>query len=238
MKITSGTCVLGTASVAHAGAHTRAAFIRKTYGHLAGAILAFTGVEFLLLHSPLAAKIVSAMTVDRLSWIIILGLFMGVSWIADAWARSTTSRLMQYAGLCLYVVAEAVIFVPLLYMASMYAPQVIPMAGIMTLVLTAGLTGTVVITKKDFSFLGPVLAIGGMVAFGIILISCVAGFNLGLLFSGGMVLFAAGAIIYSTSNILNQYREDQYVAASLSLFAAIALLFWYVINILLSIVNR
>ena len=112
------------------------------------------------------------------------------------------------------------------------------MASIMTLVLTAGLTGTVVIIKKDFSFLGPILAIGGMIALGIILISAVAGFNLGLVFSGGMVLFAAGAIIYSTSNIMNQYREEQYVAASLALFAAVALLFWYLINVLLSIVDR
>jgi FtsH-binding integral membrane protein len=49
-----------------------------------------------------------------------------------------------------------------------------------------------------------------------------------------MVLFAGAAILYSTSNVFLHYRTDQYVAASLSLFASIALLFWYILRILLS----
>jgi uncharacterized protein len=43
------------------------------------------------------------------------------------------------------------------------------------------------------------------------------------------------AILYSTSNIIHYYRTDQYVAASLSLFAAVALLFYYVLYILLAL---
>jgi FtsH-binding integral membrane protein len=64
--------------------------------------------------------------------------------------------------------------------------------------------------------------------------SILIGFNLGLIFSGAMVVFAAGAILYQTSNVARYYRTDQYVAAALALFASVALLFWYVLRIFLA----
>ena len=43
-------------SAADAEPDVRAAFIRKTYLHLAGAILAFVVIEFLLMNSPIASR--------------------------------------------------------------------------------------------------------------------------------------------------------------------------------------
>ena len=40
-----------------------------------------------------------------------------------------------------------------------------------------------------------------------------------------MIVLACGYILYHTSNILHQYRIGQHVAASLALFASVALLF-------------
>ena len=169
------------------------------------------------------------------SWLIVLGLFMGVSWLAEHWALSGATMAMQYAGLALYVVAQTIIFIPLLYVAAFYSsPDVIPMAAMITIGLFLGLTGVVVTTRIDFSFLRGALMIGGFVALGTIVASILFGFNLGTFFAGVMVLFAAAAILYSTSNVFLHYRTDQYVAASLSLFASIALLFWYILRILLS----
>ena len=37
-------------------------------------------------------------------WLIVLGVFMAGSWIAEKWAHSATSLGTQYAGLALYVV--------------------------------------------------------------------------------------------------------------------------------------
>ena len=221
-----------TQPVASAQENVRADFIRKTYQHLAFAVLGFIGVEYILLHSPVAPAMARMMT-GGFSWLIVLAAFMGVSYIADRWARSTTSPQTQYMGLILYVVAEAVIFVPLLLIATMVAPQVIPNAAVITLALFGGLTFTAFSTKKDFSFLGGMLKIGFFVAMGLIVASMLFGFTLGLFFSGAMIVFAAGAILYSTSNVLHQYRADQHVAAALSLFAAVALLFWYVVTFLL-----
>ena len=49
-----------------------------------------------------------------------------------------------------------------------------------------------------------------------------------------MVGLAGASILYNTSNVLYRYPEDRYVAASLQLFASVALLFWYVLRIFIS----
>ncbi len=221
--------------VSAASASDRATFIRKTYLHLAGAILAFIGLESYFLNASWARELAQTMMGGQFSWLIVLGAFMGVSWIADKWARSNASPGKQYLGLGLFVVAEAIIFLPLLFIATYYSsPDVIPMAGIITGLLFAGLTATNFITRKDFSFMKGILTIGGFVAMGVIVYSMIFGFNLGLFFSGAMVLFAGGSILYTTSNIIHHYRTDQHVAAALSLFSGVMPLLWYVIRILVA----
>ncbi len=211
----------------------RAAFIRRTYLHVAGAILAFVALEALLLQLPIGGAIASVLGA-RFGWLLILGAFMGVSWLAQKWANSDTSPAMQYLGLGLYVVAEAIIFLPLLYVAAYYTSEhVIISSGLITMFLFAGLTASVFISKKDLSWMGRILTIGGFVAMGIIVASMLFGFTLGLLFSAIMVIFAGGAIMYETSNVLHHYRTNQHVAASLALFASVALMFWYILRLVM-----
>lgn len=219
--------------VAEAAPATRAVFMRRTYLHLAGAIAAFVGVEAVLINSSIGIALAQKMLTG--SWLLVLGAFMLVSWIADRWASSTTSKGMQYLGLGLFVVAEAILFLPLLIIAVYKSsPQVLPMSVMVTALLFAGLTTVAFTTKADFSFLRGALTIGGFVALGLIVCSILFGFQLGLIFSGVMVVFAGAAILYNTSNIMYHYNEEQYVAASLSLFASVALLFWYVLRIFMS----
>lgn len=223
----------GTA-VANAAPDARVTFIRQTYSHLAGAILAFVLIEAALFQTALPESMVGLLATSRYSWLIVLGAFMGVSYMANKWALSGTSLQVQYAGLGLYVVAEAVIFVPLLFIAANYSgPEVIPTAGLLTLVLFTALTFIAFTTKKDFSFLGGILTVTSFVALGVIGVSILFGFTLGLFFSALMVLVAAGAILYNTSNVMFRYNTSQYVAASLSLFASVALLFWYILRIVM-----
>lgn len=219
---------------ARAEPDARAGFIRKTYSHLLAAVMGFAALETLLL-STVADQMVPWMIGGRWSWLIVLGAFMGVSWIADAWARSETSPAMQYLGLVLYVVAEAVIFMPLLWIANSAFPghNIVPTAGLITVILFSAMTGIVFLTRHDFSWLGTTLWIAGLAAFGIIVCSMIFGFSLGILFTGLMILFACGWILYDTSNILHHYRVGQDVAAALALFASVALLFWYVIQLVM-----
>lgn len=223
----------GNNSAASALPEERARFIRKTYLHLAAAILAFVVLEAFLFASGIAGTIMMTMRIGgNFSWLLVLGAFMGVSWLANSWANSQTSKPMQYLGLMLYVIAEAVIFVPMMFIAASFGGgDVIMKAGIVTLGLFLGISSVVFITRSDFSFLGPILAIGGFVALGFIVASILFGFSLGSIFAFIMVAFAGTAILYETSNVMHRYHTSQHVAASLTLFAAIALLFWYILSI-------
>ena len=222
-------------AVAQAGGDAKATFIRKTYMHLAGAVMAFIALEIAIFSTPLADQIASLVfNSGSVGWLGFLGVFMIASWMARSMAASGP-KSTQYAGLAFYVVAQALIFVPLLYLAVNFSsPSVLTNAVIMTLTLFAGLTATVFITRKDFSFLRTALTVGGFVAIGAIICGAIFGFNLGMWFSVAMIVFACGAILYDTSNILHHYQEDQYVGASLQLFASVALLFWYILRLFMS----
>jgi uncharacterized protein len=224
---------------AHAPASARVAFVQRTYAHLAGAILAFVGLEALLLSIPGVAETVVPL-MRGLNWLVVLFAFAGVSWLANQWAQSDTSVGVQYLGLAVYVVAEAVIFLPLMLIARLYYPNAIPIAGIVTLGLFAGLTAAVFLTRGDYSHIRPILTIGTFLILGLIVASFLFPFSDMLItvicFVG--VALASGTIIYSTSNVLHHYRTDQHVAAALALFAAVALLFWYVLQIIMRASSR
>lgn len=225
-------------SVYSASVDARMTFIRKTYAHLAGAVMLFVLLSAIMYGAGLGEAMLGLMGPSRFGWLLILGGFMVAGYLAQGLARSRQSIGAQYAGLTIYAVAEAVIFAPLIYVAQRLAPGVLPEATVVTLAAFTGMTAYGLFSKKDFSFLGPVLMIGGFVALGAIVCGAIFGFNLGLGFSVLMILFACGAVIYSTSNVLRNYPTDQYVAAALDLFAAVALLFWYVLRILLELQRR
>jgi hypothetical protein len=225
---------------AQAGASDRATFIRRTYAHLAGAILAFVGLEAALLQSVDQDKVLKLFTGGgNIGWLLIMVAFMAAGWMSRTFAYQRSSQAMQYFGLGLYVVTWAVMFLPMMIIATKYTdPSVIPTAGILTLAVFGGLTIAVLTTKKDFSFLAPILSVASMVTLGVIVAACLFGFSLGLFFSFAMVgLFSAYTLFY-TSRILLQYHTDQYVGAALELFACVAMLMWYILQILMSLDRR
>jgi FtsH-binding integral membrane protein len=228
-------------AVATVDVDERREFIKKTYMHLAGAVGMFVLVSWALVQSSIAKDLTMwAVGGGQWNWMLFLGLFMVVGYVADKWANSDTSRGMQYLGLGLYVVAEAFMFTPMLYIAAYYMGDktIIPTAAGLTGLIFGGLTLTVLLTKKDFSFLRGALGIGGFAALGLIVMGAIFGFSLGLWFSFAMVLLASGYILYYTSAVMAHYRPTQYVAAALALFAAVALLFWYILQIVMSLASE
>ena len=220
--------------VANAGESERAAFIKRCYLHLGGAIAAYAVVVTLFLQTGIAKAFMGVLAGTPWAWLLVMGAYMGVSMLADNWARSGVSRERQYMGLGLYIVAFAFISTLPIYRAVMMDNGVLMHAALITAALVGGLTFTAFSTKINFSFMGRFLMIGGFVAMGIIVAAILFGFSLGLWFSGAMILFAAGSVLYSTSNIIHEYHTDQHVAASLSLFSSVGLLFWYVIQFLMA----
>jgi FtsH-binding integral membrane protein len=222
--------------VANAAENERANFIKRTYVHLAGAIAAFAVIETVLIQSGIANSFMHLLSGSKWNWLIVLGAFMLVSTVANNWAHSGVSREKQYMGLGLGVLAYAILFMPLILMALMRDPSgtLLQNAAIVTAALVGGLTFTAFSTKINFSFMGRFLMIGGFVAMGLILASIMFGFSMGLWFSGAMILFAAASVLYSTSNIIHEFHTEQHVAASLSLFSSVGLLFWYILQFMMS----
>jgi len=209
-------------------------FIKRTYKYVAGSVIAFAVLEALLLSIPGIGALAQLMT-GGYAWLVVLGGFMFATSYAEKMAIGTHDTNKQHLGLGLYIFAEAIIFIPIMYVATAFAGgQVLYQAGIVTFALFTGLSAVVLVTGKDFSFLKAALTIGFVIALGLIVGGILFGFNLGLWFSVAMVVLAAGSILYQTSNMIHKYSTDQHVAAALGLFASFMLLFWYILQIFLS----
>lgn len=206
----------------------RDAFIVRTYTHLFFAVLGFIGLELFYFSTGIAERVgIALLSVD---WLFVLGGFIVVSWLARGLASRTRDRGLQLLGLAGFVVAESIIFVPLLYVANYYAPGAIRSAALLTGLGFLGLTAIAFQTRKDFSFLGGLLRWIGVVALVTIVGALIFGVGLGTWFSAGMIAFAGGAILFDTSNVLRRFPEDAHVGAALELFASVALMFWYAVS--------
>ncbi|MDH3274423.1 MAG: Bax inhibitor-1 family protein [Gammaproteobacteria bacterium] len=219
------------APVAEASVEDRSEFIWKCYAHVVGAILAFAAIEVYFFQSGIAERIAIPLLNN---WLMVLGAFMLGGWGAAHVAHRLTSTAAQYAALAFFIVLEAIIFVPMLYIAASTQPGVIDSAAGVTIIGCAALIATAMITRKDFSFLRGMLVWVGLLAMVGIIGSIMFGFQLGTWFSVAMIGFAGAAVLYDTSNIMHHYPKDRYVAASMALFASIALMFWYILRLFMS----
>ncbi|HTE55530.1 MAG TPA: Bax inhibitor-1 family protein [Kofleriaceae bacterium] len=227
-------------AVATVGVNDRVAFLRRTYALLGGSILAFVVVTYAFMQTSFARQFTMWAFGGQLNWILVFGLFMAVGFLTSRLARSDTSVGLQYLGLGIGILAEAVIITPLLYVAAVYArdPFIIQKAALFTVLIFAGLTATVFLTRKDFSFLRGILTMASFAALGIIVASWIFGFNLGTIFCVAMIVLMGGYVLYQTSMLMGYFRPTQHVAAALMLFSTIATLFWYVLQLLMSLQRR
>ena len=255
-------------AVATLGVSDRVSFLRKTYAHLGAALLAFAFVAGgMMRFMPETSLKFSAWALrGRWNWFLVLALFMVVGYVAERLARSESSRGLQYVGLGVEVLAWSFLLQPMLWLVmfkfgddstrvllmssftdgrsvggavmSGLAGKVILESVVITLVIFLGLTATVFITKKDFSFMRGILAICTFAALGVILASLMFGFSLGAIFSGLMILLMSGYILYQTSLVMSYFPPSGYVAAALMLFSTVATLFWYVLRLMMDLNRR
>ena len=101
--------------------------------NLALGFVGFIALEAFLLTWQPAVELAQKMVTGS-NWLIVLLAFMGVSWLANSWAVNGATLGKQYAGFALYIIAESIIFLPLLIFANMFAPATIPQAGISRLI--------------------------------------------------------------------------------------------------------
>lgn len=222
-------------AAADAPVEERAKFIERTYIHLAGAIATFVALEAVFLNTEAGVKFGISMMQN---WWLVLILFIGAGMAAGRFARANYSPAVQYAALFGYVLIEAIIFIPMLLIANAMAIEtgesIILPAGVSTMAVFAALTGFVMFTKRDFSWMRGALLMVTLGSVGLIFASMIFGFQLGIVFTVAMIVLAACYILYETSNILLHYPTNSHVAAALELFSSVALLFWYVLRLFMS----
>lgn len=222
---------IGTWEDAQALGADRATFITRTYAHVFGGIVVFTAIEAFFFSSGMAEKLAHAMS--SVWWMVLLGM-VAVSWFASHIASMSLSKPAQYGAYGIYILAEALMFAPLLYMANARAEGAISSAAVITLLGFGALSVIAHKSRQDFSFLRPILMWGGVMALITILAAIFFDFQLGVLFSGIMVALAGAAILYDTSNIIRHYPTDRHVSAAMALFGSVMLMFWYVIRLVMA----
>ena len=218
-----------SAPVASLAAREQSSFLTRVYAHLILAVLLFVGLEVWFFRSGIADTVLRVFS--GVSWLVVLGGFMLLSWVATLIAVPSVARPLQYLGFFLYVLLQALITIPLLAAAEGSAPGVIASAAQVTIGGFILLTAVVVTTGKDFSFLRSFLIWGGLFGLAVIICAVLFKFDLGTWFSVAMIVLACGSVLYTTSNIMRGFPANADVAASIQLFAGIAMMFWYVLRL-------
>lgn len=210
----------GFQSAAVASVEERLGFLKKVYG-LLSASLATAAIGAFLGTGPLLPVVAPNM---MLLFILEIGLIFFAMF-----ARRKPG--LNMVALFSFTTVSGLTLGPILYA---YGPQIVFEAFVLTALTFAGLTGYVIFSKKDFSFMSGFLFTG-------LIIIIVGGLLNMFLFRSPMMHFAmsgvsvfvfSGFILYDTSNILRHYSTDEYVSATLALYLDILNLFIALLNIL------
>lgn len=227
-------------AVATLGVSDRVAFLRKSYGLLGVSLIVWVAATAALFRygTETSFKFSRWALSGQMNWLAVIGLLM-VSGMAAQWlARSEKSRGIQLLGLGLEVGAWTFLMQPLLWVLFLKfqpsgAQAILAQGTVATLAIFIGLTATVFITKKDFTFLRGVITVGLFAAMGIIVASMLFGFSLGLVFTGALIAILALKILHDTSLMMSYFPPSHYVSAALMLFGTVATLFWNIIVFLM-----
>jgi hypothetical protein len=212
----------------------RSTFIIRVYQHLLVAIVAFVAFEALLINLGIDDVLWDAISGSGGAWLLILGAFMVVSWMATSAAHDMLNPSRQYAGLFGLAAAEALIFAPFLHYffdVRSDGSSTVAAAAIVTAMGFAGLTAVGLTTRHDLSFVRPLMLWGGVCALVLILAAVLFGLELGVWFSLAMIALAGGSILYQTQTIMKSYPSEAYVGGAVQLFASVMMMFWYVLRL-------
>jgi len=214
----------------------RAAFVMRVYQHVLAAVGAFVAIEALFFMTGIAEGIYDFVAGSSMSWLLILGGFMVGQWFVTNAASDLDNPARQYGGLFGSAAIYAVIFAPMMHYVYRIqdSSSTVAAAAIVTAIGFAILTVVAFTTRKDLSFMRPLIMWGFGAALLLIVASLFMGWNLGLWFSVGMVALSGAAILYQTQTIIRHYPSNAHVGAAVHLFGSLMTMFYYVLRIFIS----
>ena len=194
--------------------------LRNTY-----ALLSMT-----LIFSALCAGAAVALNMPPMGMIVTLVGYFGLLFLTTRFSNSGLGLLFVFAltgfmGLTLGPIIS-------MYLSIPNGSQIVMTAMGGTGVIFLGLSGYVLTTRKDFSFIGGFLMVGILVAFLAGIASMFLSMpGLSLAVSAMFVLLMSGLILYQTSEIIHG-GETNYILATVTLFVSIYNLFLSLLQLL------
>ncbi len=217
----------------------RASFVGLVYQHVAAAVAAFVAFEVILFVTGVAGSLEDFFfgpTGGGGRWLLMLGGVMVIQWFAGNAAADLLNPSRQYLGLFGSAFAQALIFAPFLSFVFNRGGggATVAEAAVITGIGFAMLTGIGLFTRKDLSFLRPIVMWGFGLALLAIIGGVIFGFGLGTWFSVAMIGLSGAAILYQTQSVVRTYPIGSHVAAAVGLFNSLMTMFWYVLRLVMS----
>lgn len=188
-----------------------------------------------LLFSAAMAGLAVAMNVAPINPFIYLAVILGISFILNKTADSAAGIFVTFAftGFLGFYAG------PIVGMyASTFGSQIVVQALAGTGLIFFALSGYVLTTKKDFTFMRGFLFVGLMVGLVASIGYLIAGYffdvhigGLSLALSALFVLLMSGFILYDTSTIIRG-EQTNYIMATVSMYMNIYILFMHLLNLL------
>jgi hypothetical protein len=131
------------------------------------------------------------------------------------------------------------VLAPVLYMARVVAPDIVPAALILTAIVFAGVTATVMITQVRFSAPRGLAAGLFFAIIGVVILNMFLNIGfLGMVISGVIGIFGVFVLVNATSQVLNNPEYHEPVAGALMLFAGLFNVFVAILHLLLMFAGR
>lgn len=222
----------------------RLAFIRKVYALFTGSVVVSAVGAMIALYAgaetsavawggvkvpPLVALVAGS---PIITFVATIGIIFGASAVRFV-------RGVNVAALFGMAFLLGIIFAPSLFVAQVYAASgetisasPIRDAFILATAMFGGLTGYVVVSKKDFSFLGSALTMGLFVILGAAILNLFLQSSvLGLAIASVGVILFGGYVLFDTWRILRSNSRDA-VGGAMTLYIDFLNLFLYLLRIL------
>jgi len=190
----------------------------------------YTLLSMTLLFSAVTAGISMALNLPHPGILLTLGGYFGLLFLTAKFRDQVLGLAFVFAltGFMGYTLGPIINS----YLSLANGSQVVMMAMGGTGIIFLGLSGYVLSSRKDFSFMGGFLMVGILLAF-------IAGLaaiffevpSLSLAVSSTFVLLMAGLILYETSNIIHG-GEKNYIMATVTLYVSIFNLFTSLLHLL------
>ena len=210
----------------------RSAAIKKTYALLSLSVIAAVAGGFIGSRTPALVQFFSTW----MGWIVAMIALNAIPYVAMACRHNPVMGTLALIGDGL---VAGLVLAPVLFMASVVAPDIVPAALVLTAIVFAGVTAAVMLTKVQFSAPRGLMAGMFFAIIGVIVLNMFLNIGfLGMIIAGAIGIFGVFILVNATSQVLNNPEYDEPVAGALMLFAGLFNVFVAILHLLLVFAGR